>query len=104
MKKFSYLKYEKFHLQICPEFYRSLIKNKFLAASQINNERSDQEKDNFCEQYWKKFASEIFHISNMKIFSYFEKNLPFRFSYDRKNLYWKGPDGFVPMTFDIPEI
>ena len=33
MKKFSHLKYEKFRLQICLEFYISLIKNKFLAAS-----------------------------------------------------------------------
>ena len=34
------------------------------------------------------FANEIFYVSNMKKFSYFEtqKIVPFRFSYDRKNL------------------
>ena len=33
MKKISYLKYEKCYLQMCLEFYISLIKNNFLAVS-----------------------------------------------------------------------
>ena len=44
------------------------LKDKFLTASYIDNPCSDQEKDHFCEQYWKIFANEIFHISNMKFF------------------------------------
>ena len=89
MKKNSYLKYEKYHLQICLEFYISLIKNKVLPTFKINSKRSDQEKYHFCGQYWKIYANEIFYISNMNFFSYFkmEKILPFHFSYDRKNLF-----------------
>ena len=49
-ENFPYWKYEKLNLQIYLEFYVSLRKNKFLAASQINDERSDQEKENFWEQ------------------------------------------------------
>ena len=77
MKKISFLKCEKL----------SSIKNKFLAASQINNEHSEQEKDHFCEQQWKIFANDIFHISNTKISSYFEMEnfLPFCLSHNRKN-------------------
>jgi len=59
---------------------------KFLAASLINNEHSDQERDNFCKQYWKIFPDEIFHTSNIKFFRYLlfwnGKKLPFLFSYD----------------------
>ena len=59
----------------------NIVKDKFLAASWINNECSDQEKDNFCEEYLNIFANEIFHISSMKEFSYFEmeKNCHFIF-------------------------
>ena len=49
-----------------------LIKNSALAASLIHNECSDQEREHFCEQYWKIFANEIFLILSMKILSYLE--------------------------------
>ena len=89
MKKFSYLKYEKFHLQI---FSTIVHKNNLFLDMNVHYLSKKQPRTYFLSNLYKIldiFVNEIFHISNMKKFSYFEmeKFLPFCFSYDRKNLF-----------------
>ena len=60
MKKKFIFKVWKISFGNIPGILHKFDKNKFFAASLISNEHSDQEKDHFCEQYWKIFANEIF--------------------------------------------
>ena len=86
MKKFSYLKYEKFHLQI---FSTIVHKNNLFLDMNVHYLSKKQPRTYFLSNLCKIldiFANDIFHISYMKFFSYFEieRILPFCFLYDRK--------------------
>ena len=102
------MKYEKFHFQISS---RIVQKNDLFLDLNVHCLSKKQQKtflSNLCK-IPDIFANEIFHISNMINFSYFEmeKILPLSFSYDRKNLlmsllsfsgFSKGPKGEKPFS------
>ena len=85
MKNCSYFKYKKIHLQIFSTFVH---KNNLFLGMNVHYLSKKQPRTYFLSNLCKIidiFANEIFHISNVKIFSYFEieKILPFRFSHEK---------------------
>ena len=89
MKIFSYLKYEKFHLQI---FSTTLHKNNLFLDMNVHYLSKKQPRTYFLWNLWKildMFVNEIFHISNMEKSSYFEieKKIAISFSMLKKNLF-----------------